>query len=72
MDPLFEVHRLNEAGIAKANAVASAFDHLLGTLQEIAEEGANGRLFAIVKTNLEEACFFAKKAIAIRPENQEK
>jgi uncharacterized protein YggE len=71
MDPLFEFHRLNEAGVAKANAVASAFDELLRILQEITAEESTGRPFAIVRTKLEEACFFAKKAVAINPANQE-
>lgn len=67
MDPLFQVHRLNPGGQAKAAFVASAFDDLLSN---ISTHCPNGREFAIVKTNLEQACFFAKKAIANDPANQ--
>jgi len=69
MDQLFQVHRLNEAGLRKAEDLAHAFDLLLTTLKELCPTA--GREFAIVKTKLEEASFFAKKSIAISPENQE-
>lgn len=57
----FEVHMLNEAGKTKAGQIAYVFDGLLGSLESICPEG---RLMAIVRTKLEEACFFAKKAMA--------
>jgi hypothetical protein len=69
MDSLFEVHRLNEAGMAKAAAIASCFDGLLIQLKTICPDST--REFSIVKTKLEEAAFFAKKAMAKLPENQE-
>lgn len=70
--PLFSVHLLNELGLKKAAVIADAFNGLLWQLQS---GGTNalcpeGREFAIVKTKLEEACFFAKKAMANVAENQ--
>jgi hypothetical protein len=69
MFPIFEVHMLNESGKGKAVQIAGDFSALLGGLQLICPEG---RELAIVKTKLEEACFFAKKAMANVPENQER
>lgn len=68
MDALFRVHKLNKAGFAKADFVANAFNDLLANL--MVHLPANGREVAIVRTKLEEACFFAKKAIANDPANQ--
>jgi hypothetical protein len=68
MDTLFQVHMLNEQGKNSAKAIANAFDGLLTFLE--GECGA-GRELSIVKTKLEEACFFAKKAMANKSENQE-
>jgi hypothetical protein len=67
MYPLFEVHKLNETGMQKAQQIAGSFSGLLGELELICGQG---REIAIVKTKLEEACFFAKKAMASVPENQ--
>lgn len=67
MYPLFEVHILNESGKQKAQQIAGSFSGLLGELELICGQG---REIAIVKTKLEEACFFAKKAMATVPENQ--
>lgn len=67
VDPLFQFHRLNDDGIKKANYIAEAFDTCLSTVRAMCPEG---REFAIVKTKLEEASFFAKKAMANAPENQ--
>ncbi len=67
MSDLFKTHLLNEGGIKKAQEVASLFDELRSGLIERCPEG---REFALVQTKLEEACFFAKKAIARQPENQ--
>jgi hypothetical protein len=44
------------------------FEKCLADLQEVCPES---REFSITKTKLEEACFFAKKSVAIQPENQE-
>jgi hypothetical protein len=67
MDPLFEVHLLNEAGINKATELALAFNDLITRLHAVCPES---REFSICKTNLETASFYAKKAIAMLPENQ--
>jgi hypothetical protein len=74
MDALFEVHMLNDAGKAKALLIAEAFNGLLiilnGGMNPNAPLCPSGRELAIVKTKLEEACFFAKKAMANVAENQ--
>lgn len=67
IDPLFEVHTLTEGGIAKAQTIARTFNDCLTTLRTLC---GPGREFAIVQTKLEEAAFFAKKAMAKQPENQ--
>lgn len=67
VDPLFQFHRLNEGGIAKAKKIAEDFDELL---QRLAKNCAAGREWSIVRTKLEEASFFAKKAMANDPQNQ--
>jgi len=69
MDPLFEVHKLNATGLRRANDLAKAFNGLLEELRVLCPEQT--REFSIVKTKLEEACFFAKKSIANLAENQE-
>lgn len=66
----FTVHMLNAAGREKAGNVAASFSGLLDRLEEIC--GKDGRDMAIVRTKLEEACFFAKRAFASKAENQEK
>jgi hypothetical protein len=68
MNKEFQVHRLNERGLERAANIAGAFDYLLDTLKGLLPEG---RELSIVKTKLEEGCFFAKKAIANDPENNE-
>ena len=70
MDSLFAVHLLNEVGKGNAQAIATYFDDLLSKLTAITPALDRGREFSLCKTKLEEACFFAKKAMAINPENQ--
>lgn len=65
MNKEFQVHVLTEDGIAKAKLLASLFDGMLEELIGICGSTNNGREFAIVRTKLEEACFFAKKAMAL-------
>lgn len=67
MHPAFEVHMLNEEGRAGAKAIADMFDSLLKGLQPILYDK---RCAALVTTKLEEACFFAKKALALNPDAQ--
>lgn len=69
MDPLFAVHMLNDAGKANANDIANKFDSLLLDLEKVAGDPPT-REWSIVKTKLEEACFYAKKAMANKTENQ--
>lgn len=68
VSPLFQFHRLNDDGIKKAEVIAHEFDDLLISLSSYCPEG---REFSIVKTKLEEASFFAKKAMAGAKENQD-
>ena len=67
MDPLFAVHRLNEDGMKNAELIAESFDGMVLYLSKLCP---SGREFSIVKTKLEEAAFFAKKAMANLPHNQ--
>ena len=69
IDHLFEFHRLTEDGITKAKSIAEAFTNLLYDLEKLCP---TCREFSIVKTKLEEASFFAKKAMANDPSNQAK
>lgn len=76
--PEFAVHRLNALGMAKAEGLAEAFSQLLSSIEAVmgsqnyvADGPPTGaREIALVRTKLEEAAFFAKRAIAVRPENQ--
>lgn len=63
----FKVHRLNEEGLKKADELASEFASLLDTVEHMIPAG---RERAIVVTKLQEACFFAKRGLALRPEYQ--
>lgn len=66
---LFQVHRLNADGMLKARALQGEFEAFLASLEAIC--GVENRDMAIVRTKLQEASFFAKRAMAVRPENQE-
>ncbi len=65
----FQVHKLNENGLHAAAGIADTFSRCLDILEEIA--GTEGREMALVRTKMEEACFFAKKTIAQMPQFQE-
>lgn len=79
---MFDVHMLNEKGKKNANLIKEIFEEALSQLESVCgpdrSTGAgqmtqddSGREMAIMRTKLEEASFFAKKAMAKRPENQE-
>lgn len=68
INPLFRAYRLNEDGMKKAEEIAAAFNDCLNRLQGLCAEG---REFALVKTKLEEASFFAKKSMASVLDNQQ-
>jgi hypothetical protein len=67
MEKEFEVHMLNESGKKLAVDLAGKFSDLLVYCKSV---GQQGRELSLVGTKLEEACFFAKKSLAIKPENQ--
>ena len=73
MDAAFEVHMLNDTGKQKAKDIATAFDNCLTaiTAPTFGSLCPAGRELSIVRTKLEEACFFAKKAMANAKENQQ-
>ena len=63
----FQVHMLNEAGIAKATKLGEIFSTALDQVEAIVPAG---RERALVVTKLQEASFFAKRGIAVDPANQ--
>lgn len=64
----FKVHLLNQEGVGKANKLAETFSSTLDQVEEIS--GKEGREAALVRTHLEMASYYAKRAMAQRPENQ--
>lgn len=69
MNKEFQVHMLTAEGKSKAATIANAFDTLLSTLIAIMPEPS--REMSLARTKLEEASFFAKKAMANSPGNSE-
>lgn len=65
---LFQFHILNDEGRLKAQSIAHVFNDLLVKLQPLIP--LSSRETSIVRTKLEEACFYAKKAMSVSPENQ--
>ena len=64
----FKVHMLNDQGKLKAEALAVTFTNTLNDVEGIS--GTEGREIALVRTHLQLASFYAKRAMAARPENQ--
>lgn len=65
----FATYKLNQYGQEKAKKITEIFDECLNKIDDICYGG--GREMAIVRTKLEEACFFAKKAMASMTTNRE-
>lgn len=61
LHPEFAVHTLNEEGKKMAVRIGCIFHNALTELEMVCP---SGREMALVKTKMEEACFFAKKAMA--------
>ena len=66
MNKEFQVHMLNDRGKEEARFIAEHFDALLESLKLHCPET---REFSLCRTHLEQACFFAKKAMANAPGN---
>lgn len=64
----FAVHKLNQAGLTAAADIGEIFSRAVIELETLVPPG---REMAIVMTKLQEACFFAKRGIAINPAFQE-
>lgn len=67
----FDHVKFNEDGYRKSQGTRLAFQNLLVYLESQCGGSAGGREFALVKTNLQTAAFWAQKAIAESSENRE-
>jgi hypothetical protein len=63
----FQVHLLNDQGLAKATELGEIFSEALSKIESLVPAG---RERALVVTKLQEASFFAKRGIAVDPSNQ--
>jgi hypothetical protein len=64
---MFEVHLLNEDGIAKAKKIQDLFVEFAAELELLT--GDRSREKSIMLTKLEESSFYAKRAMAMLTEN---
>ena len=67
VDPLFSFTTMTDVGKIKSQYISEVFSTLLYALEDTLP--GNNREFAIAKTKLEEASFFAKKALRNYKEN---
>jgi hypothetical protein len=65
---MFEFHTLNDEGKRHSQWVREEFQRTLDRLTSVLGEGT--RETAIMKTKLEEAAFYAQRALALDPRNQ--
>lgn len=63
----FDVHLLNDVGLTRARELAEVFSDALTRIEALVPPG---RERALVITKLQEACFFAKRGIAVDSANQ--
>jgi hypothetical protein len=68
-EKLFRFTKLNGEGLHKAQTIADIFATCLNALER---ECPESREFSIVKTKLQEACFFAMTAMTSLSENQDR
>lgn len=67
MHAQFRTYPLNTTGQQKALAISEAFDELLTKLEKLVPEGLQ---LGMCQSMLEQACFFAKKGMAMDSSNQ--
>lgn len=60
-NPEFQVHKVSDEGFVELGNIGLLFD---GLLTDLKAKIPNSRLMSMATTKLEEACFFAKKALA--------
>jgi hypothetical protein len=65
----FKVHRLNGEGLAQADHLAEVFGTALGMVQMILKR-VPSREYSLVVTKMQEASYWAKRAMAMQPGNQ--
>jgi len=65
----FKVHVLNDEGCAKTKVLDHIFSETLDAIERMIPAG---RERALVVTKMQEASFFARRAIALDPQNQAK
>lgn len=68
MHAQFRTYRLNASGQQAAQSISQAFDELLTKLERLVPEGNQ---LGLCRNQLEQACFFAKKGMAMSTGNQE-
>lgn len=66
----FKVHRLNGNGMLKAQNLGEKFSETLELVERLGTNGG-GREVALARTALQEASFWAKRAMALDPANRE-
>lgn len=66
----FTVHQLNEHGLEEALIVAGLFSDFLRRLEQHLPDQTQERERSLIITHLQEAAFWAKRAIAEQPVNQ--
>lgn len=70
IDPLFQPHNLNTAGVDTIRSVYRTFTSALHNLESAV--GKEGREMAIVRTHLQEACMMAVRGVAVQEQYQQK
>lgn len=63
----FQVHILNDDGVAKAKAIAEIYTTALDALDKLVPDS---RERSLMVTTMQESAFWAKRGIAVDPNNQ--
>jgi hypothetical protein len=68
IDPLFSTVQLSSEGLRKVNTLRESFTEMVEIIEAILP--GNSREISIIRTKLEEASFYAVKAVRNYKENQ--